>query len=708
MAFSISESITRKDSEEKAGGYTKYVADITMEGMLYARILTSTKPRALIKSIFIPEISSDYTIVTDKDIPGKNRIKMISDDWPFLAEESVNYIGQPILVVAGPDKKEIALILSKIKVEYEEIKPCFTISESEKSDIPIINNNNLFADYSFTKGNPENAFINAARTFEHSYSTGLQEHIYLETQGMIADYNDNKITVYGSMQCPYYIKNALIQGFGWENDKIQVVQTTTGGAFGGKEDYPSLLAGLAAFTAYKTGKPVKIILDRDEDIRITTKRHPAKITIKTALDDNDRITGMYFDIKIDGGAYEGMSAVVLQRAMFAAAGVYNIDNVKVSGRAFATNNVPRGAFRGFGSPQAFFAIETHMHNLSIELGFNPLDFKISYFLKKGDPTITGGILYNNIKLNEMVKTIDRASSYTKKYREYHGKKTNRGIGISVFNHGCAFTGSGEKDKIKAKVKLRKDKNGKVYIHVSSVEMGQGAQTALSKIVAQTLNIDIENVVYDNPDTDIVPDSGPTVASRTTMIVGYLLHLAAKELKPGLNETGETEIVKQYSQPPKIQWDQDSFSGNAYPVFSWGVNVVEVDVDPVTFELNIIGIWGVYDVGTPIDKRMLKGQIDGGMVQGLGWAYLEVMEEDHGKLLQSTITDYIIPCSKDFPSIFCEFVENPYKYGPFGAKGAGELPHSGVAPALASAVENALSIPVNRIPITPEYLEAQIQ
>ncbi len=522
---------------------------------------------------------------------------------------------------------------------------------------------------------------------------------------MVGVYEKDRVTVYGSIQCPYYIKTALVQGFGWDEQRIRVIQVTTGGAFGGKEDFPSILAGHVAFAAVKTGKPVRLILDRSEDIQVTTKRHPSIIKIKTGLDEQNSIVAMDVDIRFDGGAYAGLSSVVLQRAMFTATGVYNIRNVRVRGKVVATNNVPSGAMRGFGAPQTFFAVEMNMQSIAEQLGEDPLNFKMKHMLKKGDTTITDGLLRDDVKLPEMIDLVLRMSKYKKRSEQYQLNDDGilRGIGLSLFYHGCGFTGSGERDKIKAVVKLKKLPGGKVQILVSNVDMGQGPLTTLRKIVGQTLGLPIQDVLYENPDTGLVPDSGPTVASRTVMIVGNLLKDAAEELGKRWEEGSMVEIRKEYKQPEHMCWDQESFKGDAYPVYSWGTNVIEVEVDPITFAVTVKNIWSVYDVGTPIDDGILQGQIEGGIAQGLGYATIEVLEGERGNLMQQTMTDYIIPTSMDFPRVESKIIDNYYEYGPYGAKCAGELPFVGAAPALASAIQNALKVRVQRLPVTPEYL-----
>jgi CO/xanthine dehydrogenase Mo-binding subunit len=702
----ISVPVHRFDAAEKTGGLARYIADLHFDGMLVARTLRSTSPRARIRNLAAPALPEGYAIVDHRDIPGHNQVHLIEDDWPFFAVDEVNHIGEPILLVVGPDRSEVQRLVSEIDVDYEELEPVGSIEESLASrNSPIYGERNTMVEYTVEQGDPNSAFEKAGSIFEDEYKTGLQEHAYLEPQGVVAVHEGERMTVYGSMQCPFYMKTALEHALGWDGSRIRIVQTVTGGGFGGKEDYPSLIAGHAAFAALKTGRPVQLVLDRAEDLCCTTKRHPAFINYRTAVDEKGRITATEIRILLDGGAYVGLSSVVLQRAMFMATGVYGIPHVRIHGEVLATNNAPTGAFRGFGAPQALFAVEMHLQSIAERLGQDPLDFKMRHALKKGDRTVTGGRMHDEVKLPEMAEVLTRMSSYRRKQTVTRKgpDEPRRGIGISLFFHGCAFTGSGERDKIKAVVKLRRDESGRVELLVSSTDMGQGPKTTLRKIVSRTLGIPVEHVRYDNPDTDRVPDSGPTVASRTIIIVGYLLEQAAREMKERWAEQGELEVVRQYRQPEHIRWDQELFQGDAYPTYSWGANAVEVEIDPVTMEVAVTGAWGVFDIGTPIDEKIVEGQIRGGMSQGLGYATIEVLESERGKLLQANLTDYIIPTTMDYPTLEVRLVESRYELGPYGAKCVGELPFLGAAPALAAAVQHALGKPITRIPVTPEYL-----
>ncbi|MDF2610573.1 MAG: xanthine dehydrogenase family protein [Lachnospiraceae bacterium] len=693
--FDISKPVIKKDHYEKVNGSAIYIADMSKADMLHGKFLRSVKAKAKIIEIKLPALPDGYCIVDYKAVPGVNRVAIIVNDQPIYAEDQVNYIGEAILMVVGPDSSVIDGILKEIIVVYEEEDAIFDIDHVAE----------YACSYSYQKGDINNAFTLAAKVIEETFVTGYQEHVYIEPNGIIAEYKDGKISVYGSMQCPYYVKGAIRQAMGLPDNQVQIVQTTTGGAFGGKEDYPSVLGAQVAVAAYRAGKPVRVIFDRREDMSVTTKRHPAKIMIKTALDEQYHVIGISVDITFNGGAYAGLSSVVLQRAMLAALGVYQFPNLKVNGRVAITNTVPTGAFRGFGGPQSEFAIETHMSHLAQIAGKEALAYKAEHFVKQGEETPTGGKFYDPIKLGEMVAKAESLSDYSNKRIEYSKLRgrMRKGIGMSIFLHGCGFTGSAERDHIKAKVKLEKKEDNSIEILVSNTDMGQGLKTTLSKIVAKVLELPLEKIKMVNPDTDRVPDSGPTVASRSVMTVGKLLERAAIRLKNEWKDGEYQAFEEDYVHPDLIPWDIKTFTGDAYPTYSWGINVVEVEVDTLTATTEITGTWGVFDLGTAIDDTIIRGQMEGGMLQGLGYGSMENMTELNGFIRQNSITDYIIPTAMDTPKIETALIYNPYSGGPFGAKGAGELTLIGTAPAYVAAVEHAAQVKANKIPFLPEDL-----
>ncbi len=686
----ISKSVRKVDSLIKMSGKAKYVDDIKIDGMLYAKTVRSHKSKAIIKKITLPKIPKGYYTVDYKDIPGRNFVQIIFEDMPVFAEKEVKYYGEPIMLVAGENKDVINDIIKQIKIEYKEEKPLYNYSDSA-------------IDYHFEKGNPKDAFANAKLIISEHYDTGYQEQLYIEPQGMICYPEGKKLTFIGSIQCPYYVKNAVLSVLEAKDDEVRVKQAVVGGAFGGKEEFPSLTACQLAVAVKKINKPIKLIYEREEDMEVTTKRHPSSIEIEAAINNGNEISGLRAKVALDGGAYIGLSGVVLSRALIASTGVYTIDNLKVDGDVFLTNTVPNGAFRGFGAPQMLFAVEMFIHHVAKELNLDPLELRLKYLAKQGDNTSTQGLFRDPIIMDKMIAKALEISDYKNKVEKYNKEDSFKGIGMSWFLHGCGFTGSGEAEHIHAVVKLRKEVDGKVFVLIAAVDMGQGIQTTMKKIVAQVLEIPFDDVIYNKPDTDLVPDSGPTVASRTIMIVGGLVARAAKQLKEKWVEGKEITVTENYQQPEYIKWDEDNFIGDAYPAYSWGVNIVEVEVCKVTYQVTLKHIWSVYDVGKAIDERIVMGQADGGVLQGVAYGYLEVMESKDGKIRHKNVTDYIIPTASDTPPMETFLMDNPYPLGPYGAKGAGELSLVGGAPAVALAIENAIKLRVTKIPVTPEYI-----
>ncbi len=686
----ISKAIDKVDSREKIDGSAPFTADIQLEGMLHARTFRASVPKALIKDIRLPELPEGYFAVTREDIPGKNIVKMIYEDWPVFAEKEVNHIGEPILLLVGPDKEKVQDLLEAIEIDYEEKKPVFDFTES-------------VVDFSFAKNDADTAFREAEKTIEKVYETGYQEQAYIEPQAFVGYKEGDTTTLVGSIQCPYYVKNAVMETLAAGENEVRVIQAPVGGAFGGKEEFPSLTACQLAVALQKTDRPIKLVYDREEDMEVTTKRHPAKVKMEAAIDKTGRITGMRSHVALDGGAYIGLSGVVLSRGMLAVTNAYTIENVAVKGDVFRTNTVPNGAFRGFGAPQMIFSIEMFIHHIAQDLGLDTYDFRRRHLVKQGDRTATAGLYRDPIILPEMIEKAVEMSDYHEKKKAFAESDEWKGIGMSFFFHGCGFTGSGESDIIKAQVKLRKDEEDNVHILVAAVDMGQGPKTTFRKLVAKVLDIPLEKVVFNYPDTRYVPDSGPTVASRTMMVVGGLLARAAKRLGEEWEESSEQVVVEQYKQPEYIEWDEEKMQGDAYPAYSWGVNVVEVEISKATYEPTIKNVWSVYDLGKAIDERIVLGQIEGGQVQGLAYGYQEVMGHNNGRIMQKNLTDYIIPTAVDVPKMKSLVMDNPYPLGPYGAKGVGELTLVGAAPAVALAIEDAIGRQIKKIPATPEYI-----
>ena len=691
----ISRSVKKKDHEPKVSGRALYVGDYDKGECLIGKLLHSERAHARILNVKLPELPEGCMVVDKSDVTGDNNVNIVKDDTPVFARETVEYIGEPILMVVAPDERTANDILNGIQVEYEDLPPVLDIRDFDT----------VFFDYEYGKGDVDKAFADADKIYEEEFETGYQEQAYLETQGMIAEPGADKMTVHGSMQCPYYVHGAVMRALGYSASQVQIKQDVTGGGFGGKEAFPSILACQTAVAAKKAGRPVRVIFERREDMEFTSKRHPSLCKYKAAVKDGV-VTAMDIDVLFNGGAYTTLSAVVLQRGIICANGVYNIPNLHVRGRAVKTNSSPCGAYRGFGAPQTFFAVEMLMDHIADDLGKEPLVFKERHLVKQGDATSTGGVYHFPVPLPAMIEEVNDASGYRKKREMYTKPQTGRyrrGIGISMHFHGAGFTGSGERDVIKAVTKLHKYPDGKVEILASNSDIGQGIKTTFSKIVANELNLPLDKVIIENPDTDRVPDSGPTVASRSLMTVGELLRRAAIKLRSEWRD-GEEQVVEEHFKEPDfvIPFYLDKFQGDAYPTYAWGVNAIELEVDTLTGIAKILGAYASFDVGTPIDYNIVMGQMEGGLLQGIGYSSMEIMKTDSkGRIRNNSLSDYIIPTALDVPNLVCMLHVEEYPDGPYGAKGAGELPLVGVPAAYTSALEQALGRKVNHIPFTQE-------
>jgi len=697
MTPAVGRSVSRKDGMPKTTGAAKYVDDLGFPGMLYGRTIRATIPRGRVRAVHLDFDRSGFTVVDHRDIPGPlcNFVALIEADQPFLVADAVNHLAEPILLLAHEDRE--ALLAAEVRVEYDEAEP---VLDPERSPT-------VFKHLRIRKGDTGAAMARAEVVVEGTYRTGHQEHVYIETNGVIAVPENGGITVYGSMQCPYYVHKALKALLQLPDDRVRVVQTETGGGFGGKEEYPNILAGHAALLARKSGRPVKMVYDRVEDMLATTKRHPSVIRHRTGVMRDGRLVAMEIDVLMDGGAYVTLSPVVLSRGCIHAAGPYRCDHTRIDGRAVMTNTPPNGAFRGFGAPQTQFATEVHMDRVAEALGMDPVRLREVNALRPGDTTATGQVMGEDCSALEALRAAVERSDYHRKRAEYAGSR--RGIGLSLFFHGSGFTGSGE-IYLASRATLEATATG-ARIRVASVEMGQGTRTMHAQIVADALGIPYEQVEVVQPDTHQVPDSGPTVASRTCMVVGKILQRCAEEMRerlgdltPGeyVREHGPLSVTRQFEKPEEISWDDTEYVGDAYAAYGWGCDVAEVELDPVTYEARPLRMTIVHEIGKAIHPSMVVGQIEGGTAQGVGWALNENVVMRGGGMANPTLTNYTIPTTLDTPRMDVVVLENPSGYGPFGAKGVGEMPIDGPAPALVNAIRH-MGLDVRSIPAVPEVL-----
>jgi CO/xanthine dehydrogenase Mo-binding subunit len=726
----IGKSVPRKEGRDKVTGRSQYVDDMVLPNMLYGATVRSQVPRGRIKKItFDAGLAWDeFVIVSAKDIPGKNCISLIGDDQPCLVDELVNHPEEPILLLAHPDRHLLPKAVAAVSIEYEPMPAIFTIEESERRSEIIWGEDNVFKTYLIEKGEVDGIWDGADYIVEGEYTTGAQEQLYIENNGMIAVFDAAQgITVWGSLQCPYYVHKALMALCSLPAERVRVVQMETGGAFGGKEEYPSMIAGHAALLAMKSGRPVKIIYDRMEDMVATTKRHPSRTRHRTAVSRDGKILGGEIDFTIDGGAYATLSSVVLSRGAIHAGGPYYWPSVRIRAKAVATNAPPHGAFRGFGAPQSLFAMERHMERIAQTVGLSAVEIRRKNFLQPGQATTTEQIVREPINLSKLLDRGLEVSQYHSKKQRFASENqtgmTRRGVGIAAFLHGAGFTGSGER-YLNSVVGVEGCADGSVCVLVSSTEFGQGTKTVLSQIAAEALGLPYESVSVAQPDTVEVPNSGPTVASRTVMVVGKLVLSAALGIKQTLVSSGllhdsytaeefraacrqyvaahgRFRSWSRYEAPPDIFWDDQKYRGEAYAAFAWAVYIAEVTVDLTTYSVSVDDFVALQEVGKVLHPLLARGQIIGGVAQGIGFSLYEKVVWQNGRMQNGQMTNYIMPTATDLPPIRVFFEELGNIYGAYGAKGIGELPMDGPAPAIVNAVADALGIHFDFVPLLPE-------
>jgi len=749
----VGKGIVRLDGEEKVKGLAQYADDVPVPGAWFGEVVRAQVPHGRLRGLtFDPAFDFDRVcVVTPEDIPGKNIVDLMGQDMPFIAHDIIQYRGEPVALVAAPTRALAREAAAHIKADIEPLPALLTIRDVIRKYLAGDQDLHEQAAQTIVKGNVTRGFADADKIIEGEYWAGHQEQLYIEPQGMVAiPEEDGGVFIQGSLQCPYYIAPELMVTLKLPLEKIRVKQTAVGGAFGGKEEFPTLIAGYCALLALKCGKPVKIIYDRHQDILFTTKRHPVWTRQRTGVKKDGTITAMQVDFILDGGAYTTLSPVVMYRGILHTTLGYRCENVFVDGHVFRTNTFPNGAFRGFGAPQGIWGLESHMDEVAAAIGMDPEVFRLKNALHLGDSTGTGQIISEPMGTPDVLeKTIARSRFAEKRKQNSSGRPKNGkyyGIGLSFFGHGSGFTGDGESRlKSKAALDLEYVENGKagVIIRISSTEMGQGTMTIMPQIAADGLRIHIDQVRCPFPDTKYAPDSGPTVASRTAMVVGGTVFGAAEKLRKALEEfasaslfggetveldddrftgalsgssrsfqdvataylkqNGPLRVYNQFKLPDTIKWNQKTFEGDSYPSYSWGCNVAEVEIDELTLELNVKKVTAYFDIGRLINPVLAKGQVEGGLIQALGYAVMEKIDIKDGLYDASRMQTYVVPTALDIPEFDIHFVEYPYGYAAPGAKGVGEMPMDGLAPAIANAVVGALGIRINSLPITPEKL-----
>ncbi|MEA2537039.1 MAG: hypothetical protein QOF11_1273 [Chloroflexota bacterium] len=715
----------RREGPAKLTGTALYADDLIFPGAWYGATIRSTEPHARLLGIDLdPAFDwSKVTVVTAADIPGDNVVSLIHDDQPVLVPVGgeIRHHAEPVALLAAADRATLREARGRVRPRTEPLPPVFDPLASTV----------VFAHYDLAKGDAAAGLEAADVVIEGTYRVGHQEQLYIENNAMIAvPRKDGGVTVHGSLQCPYYVHNALRRGLRLNAEQAQVVQSETGGGFGGKEEYPSMVGLHAALLALRTGKPVRMIYDRHEDLAATTKRHPAIVTHRTGVMRDGRIVAQDIELIMDGGAYTTLTPVVLSRATIHAGGPYDVPNVRIRSRAVATNTPPNGAFRGFGAPQSEFAAETQLNRVAEALGLSPLELRRRNVYRVGGITPTMQVLRGGVAGEEVLERAAEASEFERtraRTAEARASRTDRdrtarGVGLALAWHGAGFTGSGEA-RMGSVVSVELTAEGVVRILTASTEMGQGTKTIFPQLAAAELGLDVDDVEIAPQDTAIVPDSGPTVASRTAMVVGGMVIHATRRLRDAVEARtgrpfadsyrddarshGPTRVDQAFEPYPGVGFDDATYTGDAYPAFGWAAAVAEVEVDLDTCAVTVLSVVAVDDVGRVIHPVLCEGQVEGGTLQAVGYATIEEIKLRDGRYLNDRLQTYLIPTALDAPRIETILVEAPFKDAPHGAKGVGELPMDVGAPAVIAAIHDATGAWIPDLPATPERIMAAL-
>ena len=670
-------------SREKIRGDCTFIDDIVLDSSVFGLTVRSSIECGEIVSISVPELPEGYVCVRAQDIPGENAVTFFGRGMPVLAQTEVHYVGEPVLLLGGPDKALLVSLASRVVIEYRATSGPRTTSGVECSTLK------------HSRGNTPQAFQDAYQIVEGHYRCAPQEAQYLEAQGAVARADGNSVLVYSSTQHPYHVRDTVEGVLGIPKSRVRVIVPDVGGGSGGKMEFPSLIAAHASLLSWVSERPARLIYTPTEGASFTSKRHPCSIRHKTALDRDGNILGMDVEMALDAGAYELLSPMTLERALLSACGCYRCDNLEITATLSLTNSVPSGIFRGDGAVPSFLAVELHGSRMAELSQVDP------YLWRKRN-------IVSDPRAHEVLDDVVRRSDFQRRHAAYEAMKKRRkdflssrtpvrGIGLAVSYFGVGLVGTREGEKAySVKVRLERDRSLRVLSSV--VEMGQGAHASLAMIASKVLGIDLHRITVEPVDTSVVPDSGPTVGSRSIAIVGRLVEQCCRSIqRKRIRDILPIEARRSYHLPKDVRWDPDSMKGDAFPVGSFGGTVVEVEVDPDSLEVGCRGLWMTADSGKLLDSVSARVHVENGVLQGLGLA----SGEDAGA------GGYFIPGAFDSVPVNVHFIEEPDVRGAFGAKGVGELSVVGVAPAYVAAVSQATGFHIDRIPLTSQVIQEYV-
>lgn len=744
----VGKDVRRLDSVEKVIGTAKYTMDFYTEDIYPLRILFSKHPHALIRAIKIgPEVERlKAKILTAKDIPGENQVGYYVPDQPLLATNKVRYVGEPVALAVAPSIENASEALQHVEVDYEPLPMIEDPEESLRSDVKIHENGNIAGSVKIRKGDVEQGFSDAHVVIENRYRTGHQDHAYIEPEAAICfPQHPNSYLVIATTQNPFRSRDVVARILGVSHSQVRIVAPYIGGGFGGKDTMGPILCALPALAASKMRKPVAICFTRQESVKYHFKRPPFTIRYKSAADRRGRLTAVDVEFLVDTGAYATQGVALMRRAAYHGTGPYEVPNVKIDGYAVYTNKVPAAAFNGFGNPEILFAAERQMDLLAEELDIDPLDFRIMNALVRGSRTGTNQLLDHSVGVRDLIIKVGESSNWHVKRRK-GGSSTDGGklygIGVGCGWHGCGTTGV-KQDWAGASVIINPD--GSITYRTGIVEIGQGTHTGHAIVVAEILGVPVEKVHVETVDTSSVPDSGETHAQRGMMIGGTAAADAALKLRnrivklaAEMLECSEEDVEIRHGQiyvrgvpeksltfkdvakelyargisPAEYGFikarrgvpDPETGQGDPYAAYSFAICVAEVEVDPETGRVKVLNVYPGLEAGTIINRELVKGQLYGCALMGQGFALSEKVVIKNGVVKLRGLGDYLVPGIKDFPNLAEPvYVEDPYRYSAFGAKGAGEVALSATSAAIANAVCNATKMNFTELPITYEKI-----
>lgn len=745
----IGHSYKRIDAAGKLTGNTRYLPDITYDNMVFACPIYSRIPFGRIVSINTEPARNTpgfIDLLLAGDIPGDNQVGVIFEDQPLLADDTVRFVGDSIGVVVAETVTAAQQAARAVQIDYERFDPIYTINASRDATENFIHKDNVACRHQVDKGDINQGFAAADRIITAELTTPFQEHYYLEPQGCIVIPDENEeITVYGSLQCIYYVQKAVARVLGISQEKVHVNQTPVGGGFGGKEDIPSEICARTALAAIRLNRPVKMVYNRRDDVQLTSKRHPFQMKYKVGVSKAGKLLAADITLEENAGAYATLSSVVSYRSAMQAMGPYVIPNIKVRSTSYYTNLPPTGAFRGFGSPQATFGHERVMDIIAHELGIDPVELRLRNVLRIGNSTQTGQKLTVSVGAEETIQRTAQAVG-----SEQNKNDNNRylyGIGFAACHYGnCLGAAGWHMDGAGATLGIQRD--GSVTVAYGLSDMGQGAATVNAQMAADALGVDVDRITVLMPSTDLVPDSGPGVASRNVVMTGNAIRSAAEKLIPILKSAAaeilncpvnmieiaddqavDTDTGKQTDfktiadylyvndQPvempgwwhvPPLEYDPEKGIGEAYFTYSFATHAARVKVDRLTGLVKVEKIWAAHDVGKVINPAGLEGQVEGGTAQGIGWALSEHFQIRDGVVQTANLSTYLLPTILDVSEVESIFIEAPEPLGPWGAKGIGEPAVIPTAAAIANAVSDAVGQEMNSIPLSPEMILRAIE